>query len=51
MRIGAQRVTHLHRIAIAWGCTAAETWLRDGGFIRALGVMALNDLPGWRGPF
>jgi hypothetical protein len=48
--LGAQRVAQRSRQALAWGHQVASSWIRDGAFIRFLGVTALNDLPGWRTP-
>ena len=50
IRVGAQRAARISRLATAWGSSTAEEWLRDGGFIRFLGVIALNNAPGWSAP-
>ena len=35
------------RIAVSWGMEQAVGWKWDKGFIRCLGVNAVNDLSGW----
>lgn len=35
------------RIAVAWGSVEASRWRHDVGFIRYLGVTALNTPSGW----
>ena len=45
--LGAQRVAQRSRLAVSWGYDAASTWVRDSGFMRFLGIAAMNDPPGW----
>jgi len=40
----AERVS---MIAVSWGYTEASSWKRDIGFVRYLGVNALNNGAGW----
>ena len=42
---GCSLAKRVSLIAQKWGNTQAEKWSRDGGFIRFLAVIDMNDLP------
>jgi hypothetical protein len=50
IQVGAPSVTRVSRHAVAWGHTYADAWVRDGAFIRFLGILMVNNLPGWSHP-
>jgi hypothetical protein len=48
-RVGCDFIERIRRIAVGWGYVQASVWLQDLGFVRYLGIMAVNDTGGqWR---
>lgn len=46
-RIGYDLAERISGIAVGWGYAEASEWRRDLGFVRHLGINAVNNIPGW----
>ena len=43
-KVGRDLAERISRIAVGWGCALVSEWKRNPGFVRFLGVNAINSL-------
>ncbi len=46
-RVGSDLAERVSRIAVSWGYADASSWVGDLGFVRYLGISAVNNISGW----
>lgn len=46
-QVGFDLALRISRIAVGWGNVQASAWMQDLGFIKYLGIRAVNNIGGW----